>query len=476
MGYVLKLGQPALLIWVVRSYGKEAMGLFTAAESILLVSLRIGLVGFDKTLLWWVPRSDTSEGATNLRYLRSMLWLATGASVVVAVGVDLLAGFLAHSKGAPNSEHALRWMAMGLVPMTMMEVFIHGALGRKRLESHVMVRDGLVAVSFVLLALGAYYAGIPTDEGLAIAFLLSYVLGAIAAGSIFVKLYSWQGILGPLSWPSKELFRYALPIWWVELFNSFQQRLDVLALTAWSDLGTLGVYGVVVRVGNAVRSVRRSYDPIVTALMSEIVASGDKTRLVAGFSRATGLVMLTQIPIFAGLLIFADLLMPLFGPGFEQATLPVVVICMFWIVNGAIGLNGIIVIGYGRSDLILMSVVIMSVVEVALLWWLVPSMGAVGASIAVGGSYLFVSILQAAQAYSLSKTNPYNAEVFWIGVASLVAFAGAAAGYSIGAVAGELPARIASALFFVAFGTGFVFALRRRGLLYARDSSPGSRT
>lgn len=421
LGYVLKLGHPLLLIWVVRAFGAEAWGQYTVSEAVLLIVVRVVLLGFDKTLLWWVPRMDGDPRA--LERLRGAVWstlaLALASAAVISVS---LADPIAAWRGAPEAGTALRWMAWTLVPMSMMELFISAALGRRKVESHVLIRDLLVSFSFVGLALVLFYSGL-RDSGLAIAYFASYVIGASAASVVFLRLFGLAGLFGSFRRPSPEIVRYSLPQWGSELLNTAMQRVDVLAVTYWGSPAAVGVYGVVVRVGNAVRSVRRSYDPIVITLMSDIAASGDRRRLRDGFSRATVLVMLTQVPIFAGLALFADELMPLFGSGFDEAIVPVIVICAFWIMNGAIGLNGFIVAGFGRSDLLLLDLAVMAVYQGVALLLLVPSYGAVGASIAVGSAHVLANLVQAFQGNKLSGINPYNRDVTRAGLASLAAFA-----------------------------------------------------
>lgn len=448
LGYVLKLGHPVLLIWVVRAFGAEAWGQYTVSEAVLLIVVRVVLLGFDKTLLWWVPRMDSDPSA--LPRLRGAVWGTLALSFVSAGLISLLlAGPIAAWRGAPHAASALSWMAWTLVPMSIMELFISAALGRRKVESHVLIRDLLVSFSFVALALVLFYAGV-RETGLAIAYFASYVIGATAASIVYVRLFGLAGLFGGFRRPSPEIVRYSLPQWGAELLNTALQRVDVLAVSYWGTPAAVGVYGVVVRVGNAVRSVRRSYDPIVTTLMSDIAASGDKARLRDGFSRATVLVMLTQIPIFAALALFANELMPLFGAGFEQATVPVIIICAFWILNGAIGMNGFIVAGFGRSDLLLLDLSVMAVFQGLALALLVPAYGAVGASIAVGSAHCFANLLQAYQGNKLSAINPYNRDVTRAALASLAAFAAAGAVILLALPLGSWPSRLLGSAAFAA--------------------------
>jgi O-antigen/teichoic acid export membrane protein len=418
LGYLLKIGQPALLVWVIRSYGAAAWGQYTVSEAILLVVVRIILIGFDKTLLWWAPRMSTDANA--FARLRGALYGTVCLAVIGAVTIGtVLAQPLAAWRGNADAASALRWMGWSLVPMTAMEIFISAALGKRRLEPHVLVRDALVPLSFVTLALASYFAGF-AGRGLSFAYLGANTVGALAAGAVFVRLYGVGGLVGRPMLPSAEIVRYALPSWGTELINSVAQRLDVFAVSYFGTPAAAGVYGVVVRVGNAVRSVRRSYDPIVTTLMSDIAVSRDKDRLRRAFSHATVLVMLTQTPIFAGLALFADKLMPLFGAGFSEAVAPVLVICGFWLVNGAFGLNGLIVSGFGRSDLILVDLIISTALQAALLFLWVRDYGPLGAAFAVGIGYVVTNLIQVAQGGWLSGINPYNRNVVVVAIAAVL--------------------------------------------------------
>jgi O-antigen/teichoic acid export membrane protein len=312
-----------------------------------------------------------------------------------------------------------------------------------------------------VIALVFFYSGF-TIHGLSLAHFASNTLGAIASGVVFVNLYGRAGLLGRPERPPAEVLKYSLPAWGTELISSLSQRLDVFAVSYWCTPEATGIYGVVVRVGNAVRSVRRSYDPIVITIMSDIAASGDRVRLRAAFSRATALVMLTQTPIFAGLALFADELAPLFGQGFEQAVLPILVICGFWLLNGAFGLSGLVVSGFGRSDLVLIDLGISTFMLSVLLVALVPSYGPLGASIALGLTYLITNLIQVAQAHSLSGINPYDKSVARAAVASTSALA--AGGLALYLTLG-LP-RIASQLISAACFALVLLAFKPHRLLF----------
>ena len=149
VGYVLKLGQPVLLIWVVRSYGAEGWGQYTISEAIVMVALRVILMGFDKTYLWWVPRMGEDPHA--LAKMRGAMFAAVTLAVIASFAIaTTLAAPLSAWRGDEGAAGALRWMAWSLLPMTLMELFIAAAWQRRSEPMLVPMPGG---DDFVVLAL-----------------------------------------------------------------------------------------------------------------------------------------------------------------------------------------------------------------------------------------------------------------------------------------------------------------------------------
>jgi len=452
-GYAVKSAYP-VLTWVsIYLYGREAFGAFIAAEAILLLSMRACLVGLDKAVLWWVPRQEETG---ERRGLRSVLVCVAGTSAVAAIAIATqLAPWLAAWRDAPGAELGLRWMAVGLIPMVLTEILVGAALGKRRMEALVVVKEGLVPVCLMVGAVAFYFVGWHTN-GLAWAFVLSRVAGLAGAAVFFRRAFRDS------QWPASDrrppaaLVRYALPVWFAEMANSILLRLDVMMLTALTDPATVGVYGAILQVGNAIRSVRRAFDPLMTAIISHIGVAHDPQRLVASFSHATALVVAIQLPIFAFLWVFTPWVMERLGEGYAAAGPAVLLLSAFWVVNGALGLHGMIIRGYGRSDLTLANVIATILVEGPLLWLLVPEHGLVGAALAVGLAYSLQSVVQVVQAWYITRTWVYSRTV--LGVLALGVLSAAIMGLSWLALAGcDLPVARASAFaaFLLAFGPGF---------------------
>lgn len=422
VGYILKLAHPAGTAAVVWFYSESAFGLLVGAQAVLFVTMRVCLLGLDKGLHWWVPRVGSRAPLSGLR---PTLLVAGAISTALALAIALFAApMLAQWRGNPALEVPLRWMAVGLVPMTLAEVLIAAALGRRRMEGQAIVKEGVVPLAFTAAAVvGALVFG-ASEKTLAVAFVWGQL--ALLGGGI----WAFRRAFTPEErvWPKGEglriprpMWRYAIPMWGAEIGTSVLTRLDVLVLAALTDEAAVGVYGLVAMLSNTLRSIRRAFDPIVIAIISEADSLADSQRVRASVSQAAALILLTQTPVYAGLLAFLPEIIGVLRGGYVEAVVPALVLCAFWIVNGALGVQGMVVVGMGRSDIALGNALVTGAAQIGLLLWLVPHYHLVGAALAVGSAMTLHNVLWTIQARLLTGSFNVDRRVLWAIVATTAA-------------------------------------------------------
>ncbi len=391
LGYVLKLGMPLLIALATRAYGAERWGRFVAAQAIVLLAARVCLFGLDKGLLWFVPQHGHE------RVFTALVPAACRACLVAAL-TTLGMWFTASSiPDFAASSTVLQITALGLLPLVGSELLLHATMGLRRMELQVAVRDTLNPLLQVLSALFLASLGLE-DEGLAWAYVASQYVGLVVAWFGFRRLFRGAERAAALSFALPAgLSRYATPMWFAEMANSLLLRLDTLVLAALTSPATVGVWAIVSQFANALRQIRRTYDPMVTAITAKIAASHDPRRLSETFSYAVQMVSLTQLPVFAVFLEFSDAVLPLYGPGFERGSQSLVVLSACFLVSGGAGLAGLVVNGYGHSRLALINVLFSIVTQLVLLLVLAPRFGLLGAALATGLSLLATNALQLVQ-------------------------------------------------------------------------------
>lgn len=476
-GYLLKMVHPAGVVLIVALYGDEAFGVFFAAQQALLLLMRVCLLGLDKGVLWWVARQPPTD---ERRGLAAALGFAFAISTVLALAlVAFAAPWVALWWEEPTLASSLQWIALAVVPMTVSEVLISAALGKRRMEAQVFVKDGVVPLCFVALALGLGAVPSLRPLGLPVAFVSAQVAGLFGAIWAFSRAFSESRWPRPFSFQlPRPLVRYAFPMWGAEVANSFLQRVDTLILAALTDPATVGIYAVVMNIGNALRTIRRAFDPIVLSIVSQIGARKDRVRLRAGVSYATSLVMITQMPVYAFIVAFAPMILAWMGhtfeEGFDQAIAPIIILSAFWSVNGIIGLQGVVVTGYGRSDLAVINVLVALGVQVGLLWLLIPPLGLEGAAYAVGIATMVQNALALVQSRIVTGGWNYDPRLSWLLVMMVVAGAAMAVMWLSLLPVGEPLARVVAFCAFMLSQGGFLLWLRRTGRLIGSSGESGS--
>jgi O-antigen/teichoic acid export membrane protein len=463
LGYAIKIGNPVLTWAALYLYGSRNYGFFVAGQATVMIAFRICVLGFDKSLWWWVPQQQPGRAFTGLG--SALLW-TTLLGLLVSLGCFVGAPVLADWGDEPDAVLGLRWLALGIVPMAWIEVLVGAALGKRKMAAQVLVKDGFVPVATAALALPLYWLGMRVN-GLPLAFVIARLLGVIGAVYFLYRETEFQTHdLLPRGLP-RPLLRYSIPVWLSELLYAFMQRMDVLALTALTTPATVGAYGAVLQVGNSLKSIRAAFDPIVIVILSEIGASKDWARLRASFSYATSLVLSTQIPLYALLLLFSDRILSLIGRGYEQAATGIIVLAGFSLFNTVTGLHGHVVRALGRSDLVLASVIFTGLLQAPLLYWLIPSLGLVGATLAVGLASVPPNLVWLFLTKQLTGTWLYGrsvGQVLVLGAASgLIA---AAVWFGLRTSVESAASYVACLAFAAAYGGG-LFWLYRRGLFKA---------
>jgi len=389
-GYAARLSLPVLNLLVIRQYGAERFGEFAIAQASLIGVWRFGSLGLDKAALWWVPRADASPARHTPALWSMLFWMLLANGLLAALLVLFLAPALAEWSGDRGAVLALRWMALGLVPTAILELTIHAVMGARNMAVRAFVRDGFVPALQVITALLASLLGW-RELGLPISFLVSVSAGALVAAWMARSAFGPLGSLAGIWRLPTAVLRYAGPIWLSELTSTLAGRLDVYALARLSDARSVGIYAAANQLAGSLRAVRQSFDPIVLSLCSELSARGDRGRLVAGFSRATAMVVAIQLPLWATLFCFDEWLMSLFGADFRAGSSALWMLASCWAINGVLGLNGIVLLGYGRSGWTLASLLLASLVMWSALSVFIPRWGLAGAAAAVTLAYTLLN-------------------------------------------------------------------------------------
>ncbi|KII00555.1 polysaccharide biosynthesis protein [Streptomonospora alba] len=481
-GAVLNLG---LVVTVTRGFSPDAAGSLFAATSVFLIASAVANLGTPSGLVYFLSRLRArGAGHAATRVLRIALVPAVAASLGAAAVLAVLADDLAGLIGAPAAETYLRLLA-AFLPFA---VITDAALAATR-AYHVM-RAGVLLDRL----------GRPLSQ-------LALVGAAAATGSAGLLAVAWAGPYLPAA---------VLAWWWMRRVLGAHRRsaptepapppappdspgparsggsgadAGVSPRAFWafslprsvSDIAQLGIQrcGIVFAAalgGTAEAAVftAASRFPVVGQFagqalqfaaeprLAELLEADDRRGANNLFRAGTAWLICLTWPLFLPAIVYAPLLMELFGPHYASGARVLAVVCLAQLLAAALGMGDLVLTMTGRTRTNLANNLLALAADVALCLLLVPIAGASGAAAAWAGAIAVRKGLPLAQLARSHGLHPFDRRWAMAAGSCLVWFGGIPA--LSAAVLGTGPGSLAAAL--AAGSAGFAATLwRLRGPL-----------
>lgn len=242
----------------------------------------------------------------------------------------------------------------------------------------------------------------------AIAFLLGYHLGAVAAmaasaGAVWIAMTGQMVVLnrkladhiapGPKTYDIGGWLAVSLPILLVESFYLLLSYTDVLVLQQFRPSDEVGVYFAVVKTLALVSFIHYAMSATTAHRFAEYNASGDKARLSAYVAHAIGWTFWPSLAATIVLLALGKPLLWLFGPQFVIGYDIMFVAAIGLVVRSAIGPVERLLNMLGQQKICALAYALAFVMNLLLCIALVPRYGGHGAAAATSISLTFETVL-----------------------------------------------------------------------------------
>ncbi len=382
LGAGLEFGFSVLL---ARMLGAEGAGIFFLALTMMMIGTVLGRVGLDNAVLRFVAANASGSDWIAVKGVyRRAISVALPASAAAGVTIFLAGPWLAQSVfGKPELTSPLRWLALAVLPMSL--VFLHAEMlkGLKRIIPSQLVYGVCVpGLSIIgLLAIGPSWG----VDGAAGAYVLAAALTALGG------FLAWRAATPQLNsiegrFPIGDLMRTSLPLFWVKAMNLAMGWTSLLLLGILGTRADVGLFGVAHRTALVTSLVLIAVNSIAAPKFAELHKTGDVVGLASTARASARLMLLFASPIFLVFLLVPGWVMSLFGPDFAAAGVLLVILALGQLVNTATGSVGYLLMMSGNEVLMRNSMALAVTVNLGLNLVLIPATGAVGAAIATAGS------------------------------------------------------------------------------------------
>ena len=388
--------------------GNADYGLFGALKRVLQVAGFVVLLGMENAVIRFVATATTRDDA-RAAVKRAMLTTFVASSVAAGLLAALAEPLAAWLDPSPDTALVLRIGALSLPFASLRTVAVSASQGWKVVTHRAVVmylawpiaQFAGVAVLGHLLGLGAvgvtaaYTAAMALGAALSVGFLLRLSPGALrpaaAAGPTLVAM------LG-----------FAWPMWTQGILMGLYTWLDQFLLAGLRSTTEAGIYGPVATLtplfGMGLGALNGMFAPII----AERRTAGDLPGLERLYRTVTRWAVALAVPPLVVCAVLPEVVLGLWPNGSAEAAPALRIACLAQLVCTGVGSVNYLLIMAGHQRATLWNAVPAVLLNLALSFALLPTLGVTGAAIANGVAMVTANVIGLWQVHAALGIHPFD--------------------------------------------------------------------
>ncbi len=411
-------------VFLARTIGADGLGLFTLGLTVTGLPAILSLLGLGQGVVrFGVTFAEAGQKGKVKDVLLKSLRVSLANSLFIALLFVLLAGPIADRIfGKPELAPLLRLLALSL-PLTVVRRLLLDTTRAFKLTWITVLVERLFMIGLAFLAAALLIAAGMGIGGVVVAHLLAMALSVLLAYRLLARL-----LPNPLAQPEwglsyRRLLLFSLPLSLSYLLNFSYQRTEVFFLGFASDVANVGIYEVTLRTANIEVMFLDSLSWIFAPFISDLYDQGALPELEKLYKTTAKWAFSAAWILFVGFAILAQPFMQIFGPGFQQGRVVLILLAFGQLVSASVGPSGYMLSMTGRSVFNLVNTLALLLSSIVLDLLLIPPYGLLGAAIAGGLAIAIINLLRLTEVYFVLHMHPFKRSLWKPVVAGLSAAA-----------------------------------------------------
>ena len=407
------IGKAALfltLVFLARSLGVEALGVYTLGLAIIRICEILGRFGLNNGAMRYVAIYKSQHPEKLSGIVNSSL--ASAFFLCVLISLMLLYASHAISVRIFHNElltRPLEIFAVSIPLITLVNVLAGIFRGFHAIKYVALVRDviqPLVNLILVILLVANDFGLV----GCAYALLFSYFL-SVLIGLLVVKklLRSFPGRAEFHKQDYKSLLLYSAPLLFVGLLDYLLNWIDMLLLGYFSNEVSVGIYRAGSELARLMTLILFSLNAVYGPMIASYHSENKIGQMASLYKLTTRWITYIVLPIFIILVTSPEFFMRLFlNQGYAVGNAVLCILCLGQLVNCLTGGVGLLMMMTENQKLALGCSIAMIVLSISLNVVLIPRYEVLGAAISFLVSMSLINLLRIVIVYRLFKIHPYS--------------------------------------------------------------------
>ena len=408
--------------FLARWAGVELLGIYSIANAVTRISEVIGKLGLDQGILRKVSREENQENKQTA--ILSALKMGAFSGLIFMLIQIALAGYLAENIFNQSSllTKVIAIHALSLPFYIILHISAFSTQAYKLLKYKIAVTE-IQNPLILLLAMLVCYFFYSAESAIIIPVVLSAVLGCITI-TIFLKKVSGVNILSVKKGEfSQDLLHYSLPIMFMSILGTVLHWTDVIMLGYFTDPTTVGLYHPAARTAGIVRIILLSFSGIYGPLMAEMYAKKQNLEMNHLFKLVTRWITTFSLPFAILILLFPKKIMLIFGSQFLQGYPILMILVSAAFIQAVFGIGGTTLNMTGFPKMNLLNTFIACGLNIGLNFYLIPTMGGMGAATATLITLSLIAFIRIIQNWKLLQLTPWSPKLIKPISSGILAFA-----------------------------------------------------
>ncbi len=347
-------------LWaLVQNGGRQVIStlVFLALARFFLTKDEFGLVALATLLITFLNvlvRQGLGTAIIQRREVRDIhldtaFWANVATAIVLTAGVVAASDTLAHLLGDPRVSPILEVLSIGMV-ITSLSLTHEAILSRELQFKSLAIRTLVASLASAAAGIGFALAG----GGLWA--LVAMQLAAAMSGLLVLWWAShWRPRLRFSAGAFRELLPMSASMTGVAIVSALNDLVDQFVIGRMLGTPSLGVYVVAQKVVKLLVTVFvQAFSSVALPSFSRL--DGDRDRIRNAFLRATRMATFVSFPVFLGLAVTADLVVPLmFGDGWGEAPVVMSILCLWAVVGSVNYFFAPVLLAAGRGNEVFMN-------------------------------------------------------------------------------------------------------------------------
>jgi O-antigen/teichoic acid export membrane protein len=259
-------------------------------------------------------------------------------------------------------------------------------------------------------------------QAAAVAFVVSYVLGAALALHYYLRLIPREHRSGK-GFSAVRMLKFSIPLALNNLINFTNQRTELFFLGLLPGATPVGIYNIAWSISGTETMFVGSLSTILSPFTSDLSHRREIRQLESLYKLTakwafTGALMLFLIFAFS-----APTIMRVFDPVYVTGAGVLITLGFARLLCTTTGSVGTVLIMSGRSDLSLLNTIVIFGATLGLDWILIPKYGLVGAALAGAVTVILADLMRLVEVWLTLKIHPFSWSFAKPAVAGLLALA-----------------------------------------------------